>query len=121
MLKRRIHVDGAHVTAPGATFKENWAYLRDTRMVDVVCDLRDYCIEMGTFSFWVDVDELRHEYAITQTESTELGTYDDVTLAMANKTFRDRGLPVQRDHARETRVFCDLKSVYLRDDREVRL
>ena len=44
MLKRRIQIDGARVLILGLAFKENCPDLRNTRVVDVVTELRDYGI-----------------------------------------------------------------------------
>ena len=70
---------------------------------------------------WVDAAEAMHEYGIRLTESLEAGAYDGVILAVAHDRFRDRGLPALRGHARETHVFCDLKSVFGVQDSDLRL
>ena len=42
MLRRRLPVDGARVLVMGLAFKENCPDLRNTRVVDVIAELRDY-------------------------------------------------------------------------------
>ena len=64
MLKRRIHVDGARVLILGLTFKENCPDLRNTRVVDVVAELRDYGVQVDVHDPWVDPNEAKHEYGI---------------------------------------------------------
>jgi len=63
MLKRRIHVDGARVLVLGLTFKENCPDLRNTRVVDVVGELRDFGCLVDVHDPWADAEEARHEYS----------------------------------------------------------
>ncbi len=54
MTKRRIHVQGARVLVMGLTFKENCPDLRNTRVVDIVRELREYGVEVDVYDPWVD-------------------------------------------------------------------
>ena len=62
MLKRRLPVDGARVLILGLTFKENCPDLRNTRVVDVVAELRDYGVQVDVHDPWVDPVEAQNEY-----------------------------------------------------------
>lgn len=46
MLKKRIHVEGANVLVMGLTFKENCPDLRNTKIVDIVSELKEYNINV---------------------------------------------------------------------------
>ena len=65
MTKKRLHVQGAKVLVMGLTFKENCPDLRNTRVVDIVQELRDYNVDVDVYDPWVDVAEAQHEYGIT--------------------------------------------------------
>jgi UDP-N-acetyl-D-galactosamine dehydrogenase len=121
MIHKGIAIKGARVLVLGLTFKENCPDLRNTRVVDVMSQLRDYGIAVDVHDPWVDAAEAIHEYGISLTESPDAGAYDGVILAVAHDRFRDRGLPALRAHARENHVFCDLKSVFALDDSDLRL
>ena len=121
MLKRRIHVDGARVLVLGLTFKENCPDLRNTRVVDVVEELREYGCSVDVHDPWADAEEARHEYGLNLIGTPEKGAYDGVVLAVAHDAFRAAGPEALRGHGREGAVFCDLKSVFARDDSDLRL
>lgn len=121
MIQKRIAIKGGRVLVLGLTFKENCPDLRNTRVVDVVSELRDYGIEVDVHDPWVDADEAMHEYGIALTDAPEAGTYDGVILAVAHASFCDSGLSSLREFARDTHVFCDLKSVFPRDESDLRL
>ena len=65
LLRKRIHVMGARVLIMGLAFKENCPDLRNTRVVDLIVELRDFGINVDVFDPWVDVAEAEHEYGIT--------------------------------------------------------
>lgn len=121
MIRKGIAVKGARVLVLGLTFKENCPDLRNTRVVDVVSELQDYGIDVDVHDPWVDADEARHEYGLALSEAPEAGDYDAVVLAVAHDTFKECGAPAIRGLARDTHVFCDLKSVFARDESDLRL
>ncbi|HEY8161041.1 MAG TPA: Vi polysaccharide biosynthesis UDP-N-acetylglucosamine C-6 dehydrogenase TviB [Methylocystis sp.] len=121
MLKRRIQVDGARVLALGLTFKENCPDLRNTRVVDVLAELRDYGVTVDVHDPWADPDEARHEYGLDLIKRPEKRAYDGVMLAVAHDHYRDAGVAALRAYGRESHIFCDLKSVFGRDASDLRL
>ena len=64
MLKRRLQVDGARVLILGLTFKENCPDLRNTRVIDVVAELREYGVQVDVHDPWVDAAEAKQEYGL---------------------------------------------------------
>ena len=121
MLKRRIHVDGAKVLILGLTFKENCPDLRNTRVVDVVAELRDYGVDVDIYDPWVDVAEARAEYGVDMVTNPQAGVYDGVVLAVAHDEFRDLGLAAIRGFGRDGHVLCDLKSIFAGNESDLRL
>ena len=121
MLKRRIQVDGARVLVLGLTFKENCPDLRNTRVIDVIAELRDYGISVDVHDPWVDTAESRHEYGLDLIAKPGRGDYDGIILAVAHDEYRAQGIAELRAHGREAHVFYDLKSVFDRDESDLRL
>lgn len=121
MIRKGIAVKGARVLVLGLTFKENCPDLRNTRVVDVVSELRDYGIEVDVHDPWVDADEATHEYGITLTDEPDAKAYDGLVLAVAHDRYRDAGIASLRGYGRAGHVFCDLKSVFGRDESDLRL
>ena len=121
MLKRRVHVDGARVLILGLTFKENCPDLRNTRVVDVVAELRDYGVQVDVHDPWVDAADVQQEYGIALTSTPEPEAYDGVVLAVAHDSYREAGAAELRGFGRPGHVFCDLKSVFTRDESDLRL
>lgn len=121
MLKRRLHVDGARVLILGLTFKENCPDLRNTRVIDVVAELRDYGVQVDVNDPWVDPSEAKHEYGLDLVTTPENAAYDGVILAVAHDSYRKAGATVLRGFGAPDHVFCDLKSVFAHDQSDLRL
>ncbi|WP_018147494.1 Vi polysaccharide biosynthesis UDP-N-acetylglucosamine C-6 dehydrogenase TviB [Henriciella marina] len=121
MLRRRIQVEGSRVLILGLTFKENCPDMRNTRIIDLVSELRDYGIEVDVHDPWVDPTEARQEYGLELVETPESDAYDGVILAVAHDSYREAGAMSLRSYGRPDHVLCDLKSVLARDESDLRL
>ena len=121
MLKRRVHVDGARVLILGLAFKENCPDMRNTRVVDVVTELRDYGVHVDVHDPWVNASDVQKEYGLALVTAPEREAYDGVILAVAHDSYREAGAAALRGYGRPGHVFCDLKSVFARDESDLRL
>lgn len=118
MTKKRIHVDGAKVLVMGLAFKENCPDLRNTRVIDIVNELKEYNCEVDIFDPWADAKEAEHEYGITPIEKLALApqTYDAIILAVGHSEFKQMGVEKIRALGKDSHVLYDIK--YLLDSSE---
>ena len=121
MTKKRIHVEGAKVLVMGLTFKENCPDLRNTRIVDIVNELKDYNCEVDVFDPWVTAEEAQHEYDITPIEVPQRGVYDAIVLAVAHHQFKDIGATAIRTWGKPAAILYDLKYVFSKQESDLRL
>lgn len=121
LLKRRIQVDGARVLVLGLTFKENCPDLRNTRVVDVVRELREYGVSVDVYDPWADAGEAMREYGIDLVESPTAGAYDGIVLAVAHAEFRASGAAGVRGYGRSAHILYDLKTVFAAKESDLRL
>jgi UDP-N-acetyl-D-galactosamine dehydrogenase len=121
MTRRRIHVDGARVLVMGLTFKENCPDLRNTRVVDILQELREYNVSADVYDPWVDPAEAQHEYGITPVSEPQAGAYDAVIVAVAHRQFRGLGEQGIRAFGKPAHVLYDLKYVLSAPESDLRL
>jgi len=121
MTKKRIHVDGARVLVMGLAFKENCPDLRNTRVVDIVAELKEYNCRIDVFDPWVSAEESVDEYDITLIDQAKSATYDGVILAVAHNEFRAMGVEGIRSLGKTVHVLYDLKYVLAADEVDLRL
>lgn len=121
MIRRAIPVRDARVLVMGLSFKENCPDLRNTRVVDVIDELREYGIAVDIHDPWVDAGEARREYGLTLVEAPGKGTYDAMILAVAHDEFRAMGVEALRAFGRPEHVLYDLKCLLAADESDLRL
>jgi UDP-N-acetyl-D-galactosamine dehydrogenase len=91
MLQKKIHVKGSRILIMGLTFKENCPDLRNTRVVDMVSEFRDYGAEVDVHDPWADPVEAEHEYGIQLVGQPEANTYAAIVVAVAHEQFKQMG------------------------------
>ena len=121
MTKKRIQVEGARVLVMGLAFKENCPDLRNTRIVDIVAELKDYNCAVDVYDPWVSPQEAQHEYGITPIEAPKPGSYDAIILAVAHHQFKDMGVSAIRALGKPNAVLYDLKYVLDPQESDLRL
>ena len=121
MLKKRIQVEDAKVLILGLSFKENCPDIRNTRIIDIVNELKEYHTQIDVYDPWVDAAEAEHEYGISPISNLENGKYDAVILAVAHHQFKDMGVQAIRALGKSEHVLYDLKYVLSQAESDLRL
>lgn len=112
MLRKRIQVDGARVLIMGLTFKENCPDLRNTKVIDVISELRDFGVEVDVWDPRADPKEAISEYGLELLLHPQAGIYDGVIVAVAHDEFRNIGVEkIRRLGKPNKHVLYDLKAV----------
>ncbi len=121
LTQRRVQVVGARILVLGLTFKEDCPDLRNTRVTDIVEELRGYQAAVDVHDPWVEPEEARREYAIELTEDPVPGAYDAVVLAVGHRRFRDWGAERIRGFGKSNSVLFDVKGILPREAVDARL
>ena len=121
MARRGMVIAGARVLVLGLTFKENCPDLRNTRVVDIVAELKEHSMVVDIHDPWVDAAEARHEYGLEMTAAPQAGEYDLIILAVAHTVFTKPGADGIRAFGKATSVLYDVKSALPRDAVDGRL
>ena len=120
MLKKRIHVEGANVLVMGLTFKENCPDLRNTKVVDIVAELKEYNINVDVVDPWCSNEEAQHEYGLSLTQPKS-NHYDAIIMAVGHNEFKQMGATAIHELGKESHVLYDLKYVLDKSDVDMRL
>ena len=121
LVQRRIHACGAKVLVLGLSFKENCPDLRNTRVIDVVRELREYGAKVDVHDPWADPRETEEEYGLGLVAEPQPGGYDAVVLAVAHNEFQAMGAERIRGLVREGGVVFDVTRSLPRQTVEGRL
>ncbi len=122
MVKRGMSLPRSKILVLGVTFKENCPDVRNTRVVDVVHELKSYGAAVDVYDPWADAEVVKHEYGLDiLTKAPTAGQYDGIVVAVAHNQFRD--MPPEAIHAwgRQDHVLYDIKSLLPADQVDARL
>jgi len=90
-IMRRPRTQAPRVNVLGVTFKENVPDTRNTRVVDIVGELRDFGIDVALHDPMADGEQLAHEYGLSLTPLDRLTPADAVVVAVAHQPYREGG------------------------------
>ena len=121
MTKKRIHVVGAKVLVLGLTFKENCPDLRNSKVIDIINELKTFNAEVDVYDPWVNAAEAQHEYGVTPIVDLAQNAYDAVILAVSHQQFKAMGLEKIRALCKSNHVIYDVKYLFDADQVDGRL
>lgn len=112
MLKKRIHIQQSNVLIMGLTFKENCPDIRNTRVVDIIAELKTYGVNVHVYDPWVDPKEVEAEYGIIPIASLEDNKFDAIVLAVAHEQFKKMDIKQIKALGKTDSVIYDLKYLF---------
>jgi UDP-N-acetyl-D-galactosamine dehydrogenase len=121
MTGRRIMVAGSRILVLGLAFKENCPDLRNSKVADVVAELKNFDAKVDVYDPWVDGEAAQAEYGFRPIETPEAGKYDAIVLAVGHELFRKMGSGTIRKWGRQTHVLFDVKYMFPADQTDGRL
>ncbi|MFX4228141.1 MAG: nucleotide sugar dehydrogenase [Porticoccaceae bacterium] len=119
MLGKNIQVAGARVLVLGITFKENCPDIRNSRVPDIVKELRQYNTEVDVYDPWAKSEETEAEYGISLVEP-EKNVYSAVIVAVAHSQFAQLADKLDQ-YLNSPSVVYDLKQVLSSEQCDLRL
>ncbi|MGA9031513.1 MAG: nucleotide sugar dehydrogenase [Sulfuricaulis sp.] len=103
-------VNGSHVIVLGITFKEDCPDSRNTRVVDVVNELKTYGVNVWVHDPVADAEEARHEYGLELHSWEKLPKAKAIVAAVAHKEFLKKGMDEMLMKLEKGGSFIDVKS-----------
>ena len=103
--------DRSRVLIMGMTFKEDVTDIRNSKVIDVVNELRDFGVEVDVIDPGASQAEVKHEYGIDLKKGPE-GKYDAIIVAVAHKEYRNLDEKFFLDLLNEKGILVDLKGMY---------
>jgi len=87
MLQNDIKVKRAEILILGITFKENCPDVRNTKVVDVIKNLREYGVNISIYDPLANPVEVKHEYNLSTSKTLPKKKFDAIVLTVAHKEF----------------------------------
>jgi len=112
MINAGSPIKGAKVIVLGLTFKENCPDLRNSKVADLIRELKDYGCEVQVHDPIAQPDEALHEYAISLSSWGQLPVADAIVAAVSHRDYLSLPLDDILNRLKPNGVFVDVKSAY---------
>ncbi len=101
----------AKVLVLGITFKENVSDIRNSKVVDVVHELKDFGLNVDVVDPHAEPEEVKKEYGLDLSETINPG-YDAVVIAVGHDEYKSLDEKYFNEITREDAVLVDLKGIF---------
>ena len=117
MVVNGIEIKNSTIGVMGITFKENCPDVRNTKIADVVYELKNWGVNVVVVDPWADQSELKQTYDITLGEISSNKQVDSLIVAVGHDEFRSKSAKELRSLCKGSNpVLADVKSIYRRED-----
>lgn len=90
MIAKGHAIKDSRILVLGFTFKENCPDLRNTRVIALINELREFGALVDSYDPWADREEAKREYGIELLpEEPGAGAYDAIVVAVAHDQFKE--------------------------------
>lgn len=111
MVKAGKHLNESKILVMGATFKEDVSDIRNSKVADVVNELRSYSTNVEVVDPHADSEELESEYGFGLVDKAGKG-YDAVVVAVSHKEYRKLDEKYFKSIMKKNPVLIDIKGLY---------
>ena len=92
MIMKEHKINNSRVLVLGITFKENCPDIRNSKVIDIINELRSFGCSVDVYDPWAEKEEVKHEYGfdiLCSEEELEDKKYEGVILAVAHNQFKE--------------------------------
>lgn len=111
IIKNSKEATGARVLIMGATFKENVSDIRNSKIIDMVRELRAFSLNVDIVDPHADSEELQHEYGFPLSPAAGKN-YDAVILGVPHTEYKNLNEEYLLGITNPNAIFADLKGLY---------
>ena len=112
MIAAGSYIKGAKVNVLGLTFKENCGDLRNSKVIDIINELKSYGVEVFVTDPQVKSDDAMHEYGMPLIPWADLPRADAIVAAVAHKEFAALSMEDFGEKLVKGGAFIDVKAAF---------
>jgi UDP-N-acetyl-D-glucosamine/UDP-N-acetyl-D-galactosamine dehydrogenase len=111
MIAQGKHIQEAKVLVMGATFKEDVSDIRNSKVIDVVNELKSFQVKVDLVDPYASSEEMEHEYGVNLVEIGK--NYDAIIVAVNHKSYKNLDETYFKSLMKDNKgVFVDIKGIY---------
>ncbi|WP_036938035.1 nucleotide sugar dehydrogenase [Pseudobacteroides cellulosolvens] len=117
LIKNDVQIKGSKVLVMGITFKENVPDVRNSKVIDIVNELKEYGIDVSVTDSNADVAEVKHEYGIDLVGLDSHQSYDAIVVAVNHNEYGSLTLDdLKKLYRNDKYILVDVKGLYDREE-----
>ena len=114
MISKTVIVENSNILVLGLTFKENCPDIRNSKVIDVISELKEYKTNVDIFDPWVEPDIVKKEYDLDVIRKIPSNKeYDAIVLTVAHNEFLKIDL---KGISHKNTVIFDVKAILPKND-----
>ena len=113
MIKANKAIKDSNVLMLGVTFKEDCPDMRNTKVVDIIDELKDFGVNIDVYDPWIDLKEKEkwHTYEIISNPIDSNKKYDAIVVAVGHKEFKAYTTENYSHLSNNKEVIIDIKNI----------
>ncbi len=121
MMRRGFPVTGSRILIMGLTFKENCPDLRNSKVIDMITEFKEFNAVVEVHDPWADSADAEHEYGLPLRKHLTSGSYDGIVVAVAHNFYKEMGPKAIRALGRQGAILFDVKGLFPKEASDGRL
>lgn len=93
MIAKNHKINASNVLILGITFKEDCPDIRNSKVIDIYTELKQFGLQVDVFDPHANFEEVHEEYGVSLLKAPDLNNYDAIVLAVAHKEFLVMDIP----------------------------
>jgi len=121
LINANIRVKGADILIMGLTFKENCPDLRNSKVNDIILELKEYGVNVHVVDPIAEKLEAKKEYGVDLEELKDIKNMDAIIVAVGHKEYRDMDIKELQQYYNEVYskpLLVDVKSIFDKEEAE---
>ncbi|WP_032879565.1 nucleotide sugar dehydrogenase [Fusobacterium hwasookii] len=121
LINVNIRIKGADILVMGLTFKENCPDLRNSKVNDIILELKEYGVNIHVVDPIAEKVEAKKEYGIDLENLKDIKNMDAIIVAVGHKEYRDMDIKELHKYYNEVYskpLLIDVKSIFNKEEAE---
>ncbi len=121
MKVKEIEIQNSRILVLGLAFKENCPDIRNTRVIDIVNELKKHNMNIDIYDPWVEKKYANKEFDIEIIQELKEDTYDAIVVAVAHDKFKEIGAKKIKELGKKNCIIYDVKGILPKEEIDGRL
>ncbi len=121
MTQKKIHIVDSKILILGFTFKENCPDIRNTRVIDILNEFKNYHAHVDVYDPWINIDDAKEKYNVSFLDQLPTDKYDAIILAVNHQQFNTIDADTIHALGKNNHILFDVKNIFPKNEVDGRL